>query len=966
MTVLIRFLNKHLEKIKIKQTTMKKAVNNSEASNLRKKAIGLLKKKQSNSVSQLSEPETLKLIHELEVHQIELELQNEELRLARSAEQHAAEKYTELYDFAPSGYFTLSKEGKIIELNLCGSLMLGKERSRLINSLFGFFISDDTKPVFSLFLAKVFNSKAKETCEVTLSAKGNLPMYVYLTGIVTENTEQCIVTVIDITERKQAEEELIQSEIKFHSIFDNSPVGSVIVGLDNRFIRCNSAFCNFLGYSENELIGKTIADITYPEDLELGMKELNQIVEGKIDSFTLKKRYLRKDGNIVWGEISISLIHDANNKPVYFLPVIKDITLRKHAEELLLASEVRYRRLFESAKEGILILDAETGKIMDVNPFLIKMLSYSEEQFNEKIIWEIGLFKDIAANQEKFLELKQKKYVRYEDLPLETADGRKIDVEFISNIFSVNHHKVIQCNIRDITERKRSEAKLREKELQYRNLANSGMALIRTSGTNKLCNYFNEPWLNFTGRSFEQAMDIGWAESIYPDDFDRCLKTYLTAFDTRQAFDMEYRLHNVSGEYRWIRDLGTPNYNSDGEFIGYILQAFDITQHKQAEQDLIKAKVNAEESDRLKTAFLANMSHEIRTPMNGILGFTELLKEAQLTSEIQQRYISIIEKSGARMLNIINDIISISKVESGQMEVYISETNINEQIEYIYTFFKPSVEQKGIQFFFKNSLTAIEATIKTDREKVYAILTNLVKNAIKFTNAGSIIFGYKKKGEFLEFFVKDTGAGISREQKEIVFERFRQGSESLSRNFEGAGLGLSISKAYVEMLGGKIWVESDVGKGSTFYFTIPYNAKPEAKLVIENVVSADGEEKQIKKLKILIAEDDEPSEMLLAIAVEIFSKEILTVRTGIETVETCRNNPDIDLVLMDIQLPEMDGYEATRQIRDFNKEVIIIAETANALSDEREKAIEAGCNDYISKPFSQSFLRGLILKQFKK
>jgi signal transduction histidine kinase/PAS domain-containing protein len=372
-------------------------------------------------------------------------------------------------------------------------------------------------------------------------------------------------------------------------------------------------------------------------------------------------------------------------------------------------------------------------------------------------------------------------------------------------------------------------------------------------------------------------------------------------------------------------------------------------ERKKAEQDLKDALVKAQESDRLKTAFLANMSHEIRTPMNGILGFTGLLKEPKLTGEKQQRYIG-------------NDIINISKVESGQMEVSITETNINEQIEFIYTFFKPEVIHKGLKIFIKNFLPANEVIVKTDKEKVYAILTNLVKNAIKFTNEGTIEIGYEKKDKYLEFFVKDSGVGIRQAQVNIIFERFRQGSESLSRNYEGAGLGLSISKAYVEMLGGEIWVESVVGKGSIFYFTLPYNMGNKVEKADKIIAKYNVEEQDIKDLKILIAEDDEISEMLISMVIGEYGKEILKVKTGIEAVEVCRSNPDIDLVLMDIKMPDMDGYEATKKIRQFNNSMIIIAQTAFALSGEREKAIEAGCNDYISKPYSQKLLSALVKK----
>ncbi len=381
--------------------------------------------------------------------------------------------------------------------------------------------------------------------------------------------------------------------------------------------------------------------------------------------------------------------------------------------------------------------------------------------------------------------------------------------------------------------------------------------------------------------------------------------------------------------------------------------------------ELTMAKEHAEESSRLKTTFLANMSHEIRTPMNGILGFTELMKDPKLTAEEQQKYISIIEKSGVRMLNIVNDIISISKIESGQMEICISETNINEQTEYIYTFFKPEAELKGIKIFLKNSLPAKEATIKTDSEKIYAILTNLVKNAIKYSDKGSIGVGYEKKGKYLEFFVKDTGIGIPKDRQKAVFNRFVQADSGDKRAFQGAGLGLSISKAYVEMLGGEIRVESEEGKGSIFYFTIPYNKEPEEKVVVENIVPADEAEDHVKNLKILIADDDEISVMLITRAIKIFCKEVLKARTGVEAIEICRNIPDIDLVLMDIKMPEMDGYEATRQIRQFNTDVVIIAQTAYALTGDRELAIEAGCNDYISKPLDMSLLKATIKKHFK-
>ncbi len=414
-----------------------------------------------------------------------------------------------------------------------------------------------------------------------------------------------------------------------------------------------------------------------------------------------------------------------------------------------------------------------------------------------------------------------------------------------------------------------------------------------------------------------------------------------------------------------------------GAFILIYINRLEIIniERRKLLKELLQAKERAEESDRLKSSFLANMSHEIRTPMNGILGFSDLLKLPNLLGEKQQKYVDMIEKSGKRMLNIINDIVDVSKIEAGLMCVTLKESNINEQIEFVYNFFKPEVEAKGMQIFFKKTLQAKEATIITDREKLFAILTNLIKNAIKYTKEGVIEFGYVLKSNNeavnqspnleLEFFIKDTGIGIAKDKQEAIFERFIQADVINKMARQGAGLGLSITKAYVEMLGGKIWVESEEDIGTIFYFTLPYNVEQKEKNGTKNIAITNSSENLIKNLKILIVEDDEASEILISAYLSAFSNEIIIAKTGPEAVDICRNNTDIDLILMDIQLPIMNGYETTQQIREFNKDVVIIAQTAYGLSGDRERALDAGCNDYISKPIKNVKLRGLIQKYFE-
>jgi signal transduction histidine kinase len=262
-------------------------------------------------------------------------------------------------------------------------------------------------------------------------------------------------------------------------------------------------------------------------------------------------------------------------------------------------------------------------------------------------------------------------------------------------------------------------------------------------------------------------------------------------------------------------------YAENGEPVELIGYWIDISKRKKADRELVIAKERAEKSDRLKSAFLANMSHEIRTPMNGIMGFADLLKDPDLSEDERNEYIGIIRKSGNRLLNIINDLINISKIESGQMSVKYEETNINEQLDFLFRFFEAETRQKNLELSVVKSLKDSECAIMTDKEKVYAILTNLIKNAIKFTEEGAIQFGYFIRGENVEFFVKDTGIGISKENQHAILERFIQVDSGFSSGYEGAGLGLSISKAYVELLGGKIWIESELGKGSAFYFLLP-------------------------------------------------------------------------------------------------------------------------------------------------
>jgi len=755
---------------------------------------------------------------------------------------------------------------------------------------------------------------------------------------------------------------------------------------DNICIKVNKGFLDLLGWSEEEIIGKTFKDVSVwvnEEERDRMIALLNK--NGYVDSF--EANFRGKNNNIITGLLSAKIL-TLRSIP-YLVSITRDITEHKRIEEELRESKLKEQFVIENTDD--LLWGLNSDFTFDyVSPSVFNFLGYTVEEHMKHTLDDYLTPESAKMIKEEFREgminLQNKEYHKLRNIVNKEIEfirkdkTRGIGLITIIMVRDEQHRiKKIRGKTTDITERKHAEKELIESEAKFHSIFDQSSVGLLIVGLDKRFIRCNKAFCNFLGYKEAELIGKTIAEVTHPDDVESGMNLMaLLAGTQMRSLIVQKRYIKKNGDVLWAETnicLGRDE-NNKPIFLMPVIQ--DISQRKTAENNLIKAKEKAEESDRLKTAFLANMSHEIRTPMNGILGFAGLLKEGKLTGEERYDYISLIEKSGARMLNILNDIISISKVESGRLEVNISETNINEQIKFIYDFFKLEAEQKGISLSCKNPFSVDDIFVKTDSDLLYAVLTNLVKNALKFTGEGAIEFGYnlksvnssgdgeeQKESAELEFFVKDTGIGISEERKELIFERFRQGSELLTRNYEGAGLGLSIAKAYVEKLGGKIWVESEFGKGSVFYFTIPYHIaklKKEKNNFVDTVIN---EGSKIKNLKILVAEDDEISLKLISIVIKPFCKEIIKARSGIDAVEACRNNPDIDAVLIDIKMPEIDGYEATKEIRRMNKDVVIIAQTAFGLTGDREKAIDAGCNDYILKPINQQILVELMSKHLK-
>ena len=391
----------------------------------------------------------------------------------------------------------------------------------------------------------------------------------------------------------------------------------------------------------------------------------------------------------------------------------------------------------------------------------------------------------------------------------------------------------------------------------------------------------------------------------------------------------------------------------------------DITERKVEELLTIRDKEEAEENDRIKNDFISNLSHEIRTPMNGILGFAKFLSDPELTESKRKHYVSIIENSGNQLMRTMDDLLEISKLATKQVKAVESQVFLNNLLLELFTIFDVRAKQNEIPLYLRKGLSDAESTILTDEKKLYTILSNLLENALKFTTKGFVEFGYEKINSNLEIYVKDTGIGIKKERHASVFKRFAREAIELSENNDGLGLGLSIAKENTKLLGGKTSVKSIKGEGSTFIVTIPY--KPIASsLDLNHSNSKDPKKDNVDKCTILVAEDEEINYLFLEI---LLKKEIdlncniLHAKNGEEAIKICKKNYNIDLILMDLKMPIMDGFEATKQIKKIRPNIPIVAQTAFVSAEDKEKVFSLGFDDFISKPISKEALIAVISKQ---
>ncbi len=782
----------------------------------------------------------------------------------------------------------------------------------------------------------------------------------------------------NVTEQKKQEQQTRISNGKFTSLFNNVTQGvalhKVIYDSNEKAIdyiieNVNQAFEQIIGIRFKDVEGRKASEI-YGTGEAPYLDVYSRVAEsGKSERFETIFNPMQKC-------FSISV---SSPEKGYFTTIFEDITRRIQEAALLAETSDRLKEVLENAIDASYKRNLLTNKYEYLSPAFEKISGYTADELNDLPIKEVLKLMhpdDISETKKTIAKAMSEFSDNSFEVIYRFKHKKNGDYRWILDKFTIMRNNqdmpvAMIGSVSDITHRKSAEEALKKSEEKFKAIANysaSWEAWFNNDGRLIWANSYCEKITGYTAEEY-LAADNFIEMAILEPDLHIAQTTLITALSGNSGENLEIRCKHKNGGAVWISVSWVPIFDSEGNNIGVRTSASDISEQKKAEQKIIEALEHARKSDRLKSAFLANMSHEIRTPMSGILGFAGILKEPKLSGEEQQEYIRIIEESGNRMLNIISDIVNISKIESGTMDVHISETNINELTALVANLLIHDAVNKNLTLTYHNAFPDKASYVLTDSDKFLSILSNLVKNAIKYTARGSIEFGYALKTDTepneLEFYVKDSGPGIPKHMQEAIFERFIQADNRDKTARQGAGLGLAISRAYVAMLGGKVWVESEEGNGSTFYFTIPYTVEPEQKIITKTGAAA---ETQIvgKKLKILIAEDDDTLSLLISLYVKDFCKEILTATTGNEAIEMCRANPDVDLILMDIQMPDLNGYKATRQIRKFNKEVVIIAQTAYGQIGDREKAIESGCNDYIAKPIKKDELVALIKKYFEK
>lgn len=739
----------------------------------------------------------------------------------------------------------------------------------------------------------------------------------------------------------RAQLDLKQSEERYRTFMNSSDDLAFLKDESFRYILVNLANQLFFQKPESGIIGKT--------DFELMPEEAAQSCRNS-DLEALKQNSIVISTERIGGKVFESRKFPVKLKKgkIGVGGFIRDISEKEKAENLLKLQGTA----LNSAANAIVITDTQ-GHIHFVNPAFTKLTGYSPEEClgkNPKELVKSGihnaefykqmwgtLLKGEVWHGEFINRSKEGKFYNEENTitPVQNEKGE------------ITHFVAIK---QDITERKVAEIKIEASERKYRQLVNNAIIGIYSATIEGTFLQVNEPLCKILESESEEELMAVPIHKIYkyPEHRQILIEQLLA---NGRILNHEVELVTMKGNPRNV----VINAILDGnQLIGMVL---DMTERKKNEHELLKAKEKAEESDKLKTSFLANMSHEVRTPMNAILGYTDLLLSPDYPESEKTEYVRIISKSSQQLLKIMNDIVEISRIATNQIDDNPVSFNINSLLRELVLEFQPLARFKKLKFTCNTGLNDEAAMIRFDDLKLRQILGNLIDNAIKFSEKGQVEIGYKLKDSIVEFYVKDTGIGILPENQEVIFDRFRQLEDSYTRNYGGSGLGLAIAKAFIEFLGGKIWVKSTPGKGSTFFFNMPYI--PHETKTKPKFEPASSDE-DFSNLSILIAEDDDINYVYMERLLSKTNAKLIRAANGQEAVDYYNQSKNIDIILMDINMPFMNGLDATKIIKALNPELPIIAVTAYSLSGDRETYLAAGCDDYIPKPIKREELFGKL------
>ena len=784
---------------------------------------------------------------------------------------------------------------------------------------------------------------------------------------------------------------IIDSEKHYRNLFENNHVIMLVINPSTlKIIDANPAACKYYGYEHSMMVSMNFTEINVlpPVDLK---QTLNKAQAGKQNHLIFKHKL--SNGVIRDVEVSSGFIRLKGQELLY--SVVFDIYERLQSESKLKESEETYRMLFESINDAVFISEItdtrKSGKFIKVNDIACERLGYTREELFTMTLMEINSEKSKPIVARLVQELFEKKHAIIETDHV-TKDGRIIPVEISTMVTQFKNKTIFHSIARDITKRKRAEEALRLSEERLK------LTLDATQIAIWDWDIKNDTWyaspIFYTILGYEPPFCLGdrdiWIERTHPGDREEVSeKINFVLHGHSNEYQYEARMKHANGSYLWQSVIGhVIEWDNENKPIRLIGVQIDITdrklneiqieekrneieaqneEYRQINDELFVSREHAQESDRLKSSFLANMSHEIRTPMNAIMGFSELLPEQYNNKPKLEEYSKIVQQRCGDLLDIINEILDIAKIESGQLPIHFEECSLNSLFSELSLFFNENQERLGkgdVRLIVQAHYPAEGSVIITDKVKLKQIFINLISNAFKFTVDGEIQVGCKLNNKNnLVFYVSDTGIGIPLNKQDKIFERFTQLDHGKNRLYGGTGLGLSIVKGLVNLLGGEIWLESEPDKGSTFYFTISFkisNTHIQEPIVIEKNIDYDFSNKTI-----LIVEDDVYNAEYLKEVLKKTRLNIMHTLYGHEAIEISLSN-SLDMILMDIGLPDMNGYETTRQIKKHKPDLKIIAQTAYATPEDKQKAINAGCIDYISKPLNPHSLLSMINKHMDK